>query len=69
MTATFQDAGISVVLTLVGIIITGTLVIKNIRGNILLGIVLTWLLGILCQFMGLYIPNSALGFSSLLPDF
>lgn len=37
VTATFQDAGISVVLTLVGIIITGTLVIKNIRGNILLG--------------------------------
>lgn len=69
VTATFQDAGISVVLTLVGIIITGTLVIKNIRGNILLGIVLTWLLGILCQFMGLYIPNSALGFSSLLPNF
>ena len=67
--ASMNDVGITVLLAVVGIIITGILVAKNIKGNILWGILITWLLGILCQFAGLYIPNPALGFYSLLPDF
>ena len=43
--------------------------LKNIKGNILWGILITWLLGIICQFTGLYVPNADLGFYSLLPDF
>lgn len=69
LTATFQDAGITVLLAVIGVIITGILVVKNVKGNILWGILITWLLGILCQFAGLYIPNPELGFYSLLPDF
>ena len=64
-----SDAGITVLLAVIGIIITGILVAKNIKGNILWGILITWLLGILCQLAGLYVPNAALGYYSLLPDF
>lgn len=34
-----------------------------------MGILITWVLGIICQFAGLYVPNPELGFYSLLPDF
>lgn len=66
---TFNDVGITVVLAVIGIIITGILVAKNVKGNILWGILITWALGIICQFTGLYVPNPANGFYSLLPDF
>lgn len=67
--ASFNDAGITVLLAIIGVIVTGILVIKNIKGNILWGILITWLLGIVCQFAGLYVPNPELGFYNLLPDF
>ena len=67
--ASFNDIGITVALALVGILITGILVIKNIKGNILWGILITWILGIICQFAGIYVPNPELGFYNLLPDF
>lgn len=67
--ASFNDVGITVLLAIIGIIITGILVIKNIKGNILWGILITWLLGIVCQFAGIYVPNPELGFYNLLPDF
>ena len=67
--ASFNNVGITVILALAGIIITGILVVKNIKGNILWGILITWALGIICQFAGLYVPNADLGFYSLLPDF
>lgn len=67
--ASFKDVGITVLLAVIGIIITGILVIKNIKGNILWGILITWVLGIICQLAGLYVPNPELGFYGLLPDF
>ena len=67
--ASFQDAGITVLMAIVGIVITGILIVKNIKGNILWGIMITWLIGIICQFAGLYVPNPELGFNNLLPDF
>lgn len=67
--ASFQDVGITVLLAIIGIIITGILVIRNIKGNILWGILITWVLGIICQLAGLYVPNPELGFYGLLPDF
>ena len=67
--ASANDVGITVLLAIIGIIITGVLVAKNIKGNILWGILITWLLGIICQFTGLYVPNPDLGYYSLLPDF
>jgi len=64
-----NDVGISVLLAIIGIIITGILVMKQVKGGILWGILGTWVLGIICQFAGLYVPNPELGFYSLLPDF
>jgi len=67
--AGFNDVGITVLLAVIGVVITGILVIKNIKGNILWGILITWILGIICQLAGLYVPNPELGFYGLLPDF
>ena len=67
--ASFQNVGITVLLAVIGILITGILVIRDIKGNILWGILITWIMGILCQFAGLYVPAPELGFYSLLPDF
>lgn len=63
---TFQSEGITVVLALIGLLITAFLVIKNVKGNILLGILITWVLGIICQLTGLYVPNAEAGFYSLI---
>ena len=38
-------------------------------GNILLGILITWVLGIVCELCGIYVPDAAAGYASLLPDF
>ena len=69
LTASMSDAGITVLLAIFGVLITGILIVKNVKGNILWGILITWGLGIICQFAGLYVPNPDLGFYSLLPDF
>ncbi len=65
----FASEGITVVLALIGILITGVLLIKKVKGNILWGILITWGLGILCQLTGLYKVNPELGAFNLLPDF
>lgn len=65
----FKSEGITVVLALVGILVTGILVVKGVKGNILWGILITWGLGILCQLLGIYQVNPEIGMYSLLPDF
>ncbi len=67
--ATMQDVGITVILAIIGVFITSILVIRQVKGNILWGILITWILGIICQFTGLYVPNADLGFYGLLPNF
>ncbi len=66
---TFSSEGITVLLALLGILITGVLLIKKVKGNILWGILITWVLGIACQLTGFYQVNPELGCYSLLPDF
>ena len=66
---TFNSVGITVLLALIGVLITGILVVKNVKGNILWGILITWILGIICEVTGLYQPNAELGMFSVLPDF
>ncbi|MDD3360625.1 MAG: NCS2 family permease [Hespellia sp.] len=69
VTASFSNVGITVLLAIIGVIITAILVVKNVKGNILWGILITWILGIICQVAGLYVPDAELGFYSVLPDF
>lgn len=45
------------VLCLVGVIITSLLVYNNVKGGILLGILITWILGIICELTGIYQPG------------
>ena len=66
---TFTTEGITVLLALIGILITAILVVKGIKGNILWGILITWGLGIVCQLTGLYVPTPDAGWYSLIPDF
>lgn len=66
---TFSSQGITVLLALIGILVTAVLLAKDVKGSILWGILITWVLGILCQLTHLYVPNADLGYYSLLPDF
>lgn len=65
---TFHSVGITAILTLLGILIIAILAIKKVKGSILFGILLTWLLGIMCEVTGLYVPNPDLGMFSVIPS-
>ena len=66
---TFSSQGITVLLALIGILVTAILLAKDVKGSILWGILITWVLGIICQLTHLYVPNADIGYYSLLPDF
>lgn len=63
----FNTAGISALLALLGTIATAILYIKGVKGSILFGILGTWAVGMFCQLVGLYIPDAAAGYYSLYP--
>lgn len=63
----FHTEGITVLLALIGILVMAFLVIKQVKGNILVGILITWGLGIVCQLLGIYRPDPAAGYQSLIP--
>lgn len=64
----FNSVGMGALLALIGVIITGVFLIKKIKGGILLGIIATWVLGIVCELVGLYQPNPELGMYSVIPS-
>ena len=64
----FNTQGISAILAVVGLIITAILYIKKVKGSILIGVFGTWILGIICQLVGLYVPDGVAYFS-LIPTF
>ena len=66
-TENFSTHGICALLALIGLLFTAALHILNVRGSILIGIVVTWVLGIICQLTGLYVPTPDAGFYSLIP--
>ena len=66
--ANFSTNGICALLALLGLFLTAALHIRGIKGSILLGIVGTWLAGMICQLTGLYVPNPDAGFYSLIPQ-
>lgn len=67
--ATFTSEGITVILAIIGIIGTGVLIYKKVPGSLLWGILGVWILGMICQVVGLYQPNPEIGAYSLFPDF
>lgn len=68
-TDNFHTAGICALLALVGLFITAVLYIHHVKGAILFGILATWIIGMLCQLTGLYVPNAEAGFYTLFPAF
>ncbi|MCR5795259.1 MAG: NCS2 family permease [Solobacterium sp.] len=65
---TFFTEGITVILALIGVIVTAFLLIRGVKGYMLFGILITWGLGIICQLTGLYVPNPDMGFYSVIPS-
>lgn len=68
MSGHFATTGTPVVLAMAGILFTAVLMAKQVKGNILWGILFTWTLGMLCEISGLYVPDPAQGAFSCLPD-
>lgn len=66
-TENFTTHGVCALLALIGLLLTAVLHVRNVKGSILVGIVGTWLLGIICQLVGIYAPNPDAGFYSLIP--
>ncbi len=63
----FNSVGIGALLALIGVIITAFFLVKKVKGGILFGILATWILGIICELVGLYVPNPELGMYSVIP--
>ena len=68
-TADFHTAGIWAVLALLGTVITAIMVVRGFKGAILAGIVVTWILGMVAEVTGLYVPDFDKGFYPIIPHF
>ena len=64
----WHTQGICAVLALIGLLLTAILYIKNVKGSILIGIIATWILGMLAQAAGIYTSDAENGFYSLYPS-
>ena len=58
----------SVVLALLGLLVIGVLQHFKVPGGILLGIIVTWVLGIISELVGWYVPNPDAGVFSVIPN-
>jgi AGZA family xanthine/uracil permease-like MFS transporter len=67
-TENFSTHGICALLAVLGLLFTAILHIRGVKGSILIGIIGTWLVGIVCQLTGLYVPTPDAGFYSLIPS-
>ncbi|MBP5579775.1 MAG: NCS2 family permease [Ruminococcus sp.] len=65
----FNTTGICALLAIIGLLVMSILYIKRVKGAILIGIVATWILGIICELTGLYVPDAAAEAYSLIPSF
>lgn len=61
-------ASAPVVLALVGLLIIGVFRHFKVPGGILLGIIVTWILGIVAELIGWYVPDPANGVYSVIPS-
>lgn len=57
------------ILCLLGVIIIGVLIEKNVKGNILIGMLIVWVLGMICQVLGIYKPGCSVDGVYLVNDF
>lgn len=64
----FSSVGMGALLALIGVLITAIFLVKQLKGGILFGIIATWIIGIVCELVGLYVPNPELGMYSTIPS-
>ena len=64
---TFHSVGVGAILALIGVAITAILLVKRVKGGILYGILITWVLGMICEVTGIYVPNADAGMYSVIP--
>ena len=65
--ATFHSVGVGAILALLGVVITAILLVTKVKGGILYGILITWVLGIVCELTGIYVPDAEAGMYSVIP--
>lgn len=63
----FHSATIGAIIALIGVIITSILLVFKVKGGILFGIIITWILGIIAELTGLYVPDAEIGMYSVIP--
>lgn len=63
----WHTEGICAVLALIGLFLTAILYYKKVKGAILIGIIATWVLGMIAQALGIYQVTPDAGFYSLYP--
>lgn len=56
----FRNTGLAALLAIVGLLIISILAVKKVKGSILIGIVATWILGIILELTGAYTGASML---------
>lgn len=66
---TIYSVGMGIVLCIIGILVIGTLMALKVKGSILVGMVITYIITCIFQLLGWYIPNPALGMYSAFPNF
>lgn len=59
---------VGAVLAILGVIITAVLMLLKVKGSILIGIIATWILGIICELCGIYVPDPDAGMYSVIPS-
>lgn len=66
-TENFNTTGICALLAVIGLLVTAVLYIRQVKGAILIGIIVTWGLGMICQLLGIYVPTPEAGAYSMFP--
>lgn len=64
----FHSIGVGAILALLGVLITAVLLVKQVKGGILISILITWVLGIICELLGIYVPSPEAGMYSVIPS-
>lgn len=68
VSGSFHTVGITVLISMIGILFTAILIVRKVRGNILWGILFTWILAVICELIGWYVPNPELHMYSVIPN-
>lgn len=64
-----HSTGMGVLLCIVGTLIIAALLARKVKGAILIGILVTYVLTLICEVTGIYVPDPAAGMYSAFPTF